>query len=114
MSGYSQGHTRSDVLDNGIWTTKAQQLGQRIGHPISNSFASHVEKQLLAYYIDKHWLLDQDTDLESADEEKLRALLPRPPRALITVNKPSMCPDCRAFLVKLQQIFDLLYCTYPN
>jgi hypothetical protein len=52
------------VLSNEIWTKKAEELCQRIGCKISSSFASHIEKQLIAYYMDKYWLFGKDTDLE--------------------------------------------------
>ena len=88
MSGYSQGH-RVDVLNNEIWTGKAQDICKTIYFDVSQSCASHVEKQLIAYYMDRHWIFDEDT--------RLRDGLPSPPPAVITVNKSKMCSDCSAF-----------------
>jgi len=123
MSGYSQGH-RADVLNNGIWTGKAQDLCRTIGFDVSRSRASHVEKQLIAYYMDRHWIFDEDdclstsmeslqvtslrywisdeddcssASIESSQVTSLRDVLPSPPPAIITVNKLRMCPDCSAF-----------------
>lgn len=100
MSGYSQGH-RSDVLNNEIWTGKAQDLCRTIGFNVSRSCASHVEKQLIAYYMDRHWIFDEDdcssTSMWSLQVTSLRDVLPSPPPAIITVNKLRMCSDCSAF-----------------
>jgi hypothetical protein len=99
MSGYSQGH-RADVLNNEIWTMKAQDLCRTIGFDISRSCASHVEKQLIAYYMDRHWIFEEDdcsARMESSQVTSLRDVLPSPPPAIITVNKLRMCSDCSAF-----------------
>ncbi|MCJ1422392.1 hypothetical protein MMC29_000272 [Sticta canariensis] len=100
MSGYSQGH-RADVLNNEIWTRKAQDLCKTIRFDVSRSCASHVEKQLIAYYMDRHWIFDEDdfssTSMDSSQHTSLRDVLPSPPPAIITVNKKRMCPDCLAF-----------------
>ena len=100
MSGYSQGH-RADVLNNEIWTRKAQDLCRTIRFDVSRSCASHVEKQLIAYYMDRHWIFDEDdcssTSMDSSQHTSLRDVLPSPPPAIITVNKKRMCPDCLAF-----------------
>ncbi|PVH68228.1 HET-domain-containing protein [Cadophora sp. DSE1049] len=100
MSGYSQGH-RADVLNNEIWTRKAQDLCRIIRFDVSRSCASHVEKQLIAYYMDRHWIFDEDdcssASMESSQHTSLRDVLPSPPPAIITVNKMRMCSDCSAF-----------------
>jgi hypothetical protein len=100
MSGYSQGH-RADVLNNEIWTRKAQDLCRTIHFDVSRSCASHVEKQLIAYYMDRHWIFDEDdcssASTESSQHTSLRDVLPSPPPAIIMVNKLRMCSDCSAF-----------------
>jgi hypothetical protein len=124
MSGYSQGH-RADVLNNEIWTRKAQDLCRTIGFDVSQSFASHVEKQLIAYYMDRHWIFDEDaclfagiespsqfpslcdsisdegdcssTSAELLQVKSLRNVLPSPPPAIITVNKLQKCSSCSKF-----------------
>jgi hypothetical protein len=106
MSGYSQGH-RKDVVNNEIWTKKAEELCQKIGYKVSPSFASHVEKQLIAYYMDKHWLFSEDTNLEPWEEQEMRDALPSPPPALITVNKLYMCDDCEAFVAAFKKKLDV-------
>jgi Ankyrin repeats (3 copies) len=130
MSGYSQGH-RADVLNNEIWTGKAQDLCRTIGFDVSRSCASHVEKQLIAYYMDRHWIFDEDdcsarmeplqftrlrhwisdeedcssASMESSQVTSLRDVLPSPPPAIITVNKPGMCSDCSAFYDRFRDYF---------
>ena len=108
MSGYSQGH-RADVLNNGIWTGKAQDLCRTIGFDVSRSCASHVEKQLIAYYMDRHWIFDEDdcssASTESSQVASLRDVLPSPPPAIITVNKLRMCSDCSAFKKQFSNYF---------
>jgi hypothetical protein len=100
MSGYSQGH-RADVLNNEIWTRKAQDLCRTIRFDVSQSYASHVEKQLIAYYMDRHWIFGEDdcssASMESSQHTSLRDVLPSPPPAIIKVNKLEMCSDCSAF-----------------
>jgi len=63
--------------------------------------ASHVEKQLIAYYMDRHWIFDEDdcsfASIESSQVTSLRDVFPSPPPTLITVNKLRMCSDCSAF-----------------
>jgi hypothetical protein len=53
MSGYSQGY-RVDVLNNEIWTGKAQDLCRVIRFDVSRGSASYVEKQFIAFYMDRH------------------------------------------------------------
>ncbi|KAL7923122.1 hypothetical protein ACQKWADRAFT_291272 [Trichoderma austrokoningii] len=100
MSGYSQGY-RQDVLNNEIWTRKAEDLCRTIHFEVSSGYASHVEKQLIAYYMDRHWIFDEDDcpsgSMESLQHTRLRDVHPSPPPALITVNKSGMCPDCSNF-----------------
>lgn len=100
MSGYSQGQ-RADVLNNEIWTRKAQDLCRTIHVNVSRSCASHVEKQLIAYYMDWHWIFNENdcssASMESSQHTSLRDVLPSPPPAIITVNKLRMCSDCSAF-----------------
>jgi len=123
MSGYSQGH-RADVLNNEIWTRKEQHLCRTIRFDVSRNCASHVEKQLITYYMDRHWIFDEDDCLsasmessqftslrdwisdeddcssasgESSQATSLRDVLPSPLSAIITVNKLRMCSDCSAF-----------------
>jgi hypothetical protein len=98
-SSYSQGH-KADVLNNDIWTRKAQDLCRTIRFDVSRNYASH-EKQLIAYYMDRHWMFDEDdcssASMESSQHTSLRDVLPSPPPAIITVNKLRMCSDCSPF-----------------
>ena len=107
MSGYSQGN-RADVLSNEISTEKVRKLCQIINYNISRSFVSHVEKQPIAYYIDRHWIFDQDgcATADSNGLESLRDVLPIPPPAIIKVNKEPMRSDCLAFYNKIRTRFE--------
>lgn len=100
MSGYSQSY-RNDVLDNGLWTTNTEDLCARVGHITQKSFASHVEKQLIAYYMDCHWLFDDDEGVLEG-ERSLRDVLPTPPPAIITLDKGESCWDCLDFVEKIR------------
>lgn len=100
MSGSSQGH-RADVLNNGIWTRKAQDLCRTIYFDVLQSHALYVEKQLIAYYMDRHWIFDGDDSLSasmgSSQYISLRDVFLNLPPVIITVNKLRMCYDCSAF-----------------
>ena len=105
MSGYSQGY-RKDVLNNEIWGPKAEELCQRIGHSDNAGPASHVEKQLMAYYLERHYLFDDDRcllDSETWSDDGLGVsvnwldALPCLPDAIITVSKDEKCFDCLGF-----------------
>jgi hypothetical protein len=92
---------RADVLNNDVWTREAQDLCRTIRFDVSRSCASHVEKQLIPYYIDRHWLFDEDdcssTSIKLSRHTSLRDVLPSPPPAIITVDKLRMCSDCSTF-----------------
>lgn len=101
MSGYS--HSEWDpltVLDNAKWTEEVINLGRRLNVPVEQSYASHVEKQLLAFYVSKHFLLaDEHMELQKVKP-------PGPPvGATIVVSKDSVCQNCRDFI---QRILDLV------
>ncbi|KAL2075078.1 hypothetical protein VTL71DRAFT_20 [Oculimacula yallundae] len=110
MSGYSQG-SETNVLDNRKWTKKAQELCRIIDFDDNLSYASHVEKQLIAYYMDKHWIFEEDA-CSSPDakyiwshDRSLRDVLPRPPPATITVSKSEMCWNCSSFFEQFSKRF---------
>lgn len=85
MSGYS--HTGwTNVLDNGMWTDKADDLRALLGLPKDKLAASHVEPQLLAYLLQRHSLQDRQ---ELASAMPTYILQP-----IITVSKPDLCDQC--------------------
>lgn len=77
MSGYSH-PTWPDVLDNSFWTKKVVELCSVIGHGGENpdrSHCSHAEKQLGAYFMDRHYLfLDQ---MDRLKQQMIEDLLSR-------------------------------------
>lgn len=97
MSGYSHPGW-SNVLDNDVWTAKAEGMRRMFGLPKDKSAASHVEPQLLAYLVDRHSLYDPIT---SEEEEKLQELWSAMPvynlNPVITVSKNDFCPRCSEF-----------------
>lgn len=97
MSCYPQGY-RHDILDNEIWAEKAQKLPRMIRFNDSQSYASHVERQLIAYYMDRHHWIGDD-----CSSSCYPAVLPSPPPAIITVNKLQECGNCMAFMAKLHK-----------
>lgn len=100
MSGYS--HTGwPNVLDNECWTEKAQEICFWIGHPQTKSFASHVEKQLIAFFAVHHQLLDSS----SKPKEAAPPWLPMPPVLQLTVSKAAACHDCATFIDRFQNSF---------
>ncbi|KAL8788542.1 MAG: hypothetical protein Q9213_001615 [Squamulea squamosa] len=68
MSGYS--HSQWDpltILDNVRWTNEVLKLARRLGIKVGLTYASHVEKQLMAFYVAKHVILaDNDKELQRA------------------------------------------------
>ena len=133
MSGYT--HTGwKDVLNNAEYTKMAAKICHTIGHRTDNFNASHVEKQLIAYYINHHVILErneelklkrsqplqangntvndcaEEMDIARVDElMSLRAVMPvhSKPYATITVSKTAMCPDCQIFIGKALEKFNL-------
>lgn len=101
MSGYS--HSEWDpltVLDNAKWTEEVMDLGRRLNVPVEQSYASHVEKQLLAFYVSKHVLLDDEhMELQKVKPPGL------PVGATIVVSKDKVCQNCRDFI---RRILDLV------
>ncbi|KAK3680942.1 hypothetical protein LTR37_021015 [Vermiconidia calcicola] len=100
MSGYSYPDW-PNVLDNRVWTEKAEGLRALLGLPVDKIAASHVEPQLLAYLLDRHSLqrlVVVDDDKENVDEVDLAELATVLPaytlRPIITVSKPDLCRLC--------------------
>ena len=94
MSGYTH-HSWPNVLDNEVWTDRAEALRALFGLTKNKSAASHVEPQLLAYLLDRHTLLQwpgEDYCRELTDTIPACTL-----RSIITVSKPDLCDKCIVF-----------------
>ncbi|KAI9715192.1 MAG: hypothetical protein M1828_001018 [Chrysothrix sp. TS-e1954] len=100
MSGYTHGGW-PNVLDNDFWTGKAQDICKLVGHPDTKSFASHVEKQLIAFFAVRHLLLEALTD---SNEDRF-PWIPPPPILHLTVNKLAPCDDCIEFISRFETTF---------
>jgi hypothetical protein len=102
MSGYTHPDW-PNVLDNNVWTDKAQLLRGFLGLPEDRSAASHVEPQLLAYLIDHHSLrlLPRSTETQ----ELLEAMPTYSLRPVITVSKTAFCQSCREMIELFKEQF---------
>jgi len=104
MSGFSHPGW-PNVLDNGIWTERAERLRDILDFAPSRSWASLVELQLLAYLVWHHTLVLQD--YESGEEfRQLAGAKPKcDSKAIITVNKDGFCSECARFEKSFGRIF---------
>lgn len=103
MSGWSHGETKVTISGR-EWTDDVMRISQIVGHelPIDQQrdqgskgrfFASHAEKQLIAYFINKHVLVE-------CEEQELLQRAKRPillKQATILVSRPP-CGDCSGFI----------------
>lgn len=84
MSGSTQPGW-SNVLDNAEWTDMALKLCNDGGHGTTRGFASHVEKQLAAYYFECHCIGNFDEgDIDPKELEDIRAMMPPESRARLS------------------------------
>ena len=107
MSSYSHSGWDENVLDNGEWTTKVIKLALRRDISVDRSFAFHIEKQRLAFYVEKHGLFDREfDDIRNANEytglEKqgeLRFVHPIKVliEAVIIASQQRVCDNCQNF-----------------
>jgi len=112
MSGWSHEDTRVTVSGK-EWTNEVMRISSIVGHRLQQEkqrdqgkegryFATHAEKQLVAYFIDKHVLI------ASEDDELLRA---KPPvllkQATILVSRPP-CSDCLQFIETVNKALGLV------
>jgi len=113
MSGWSHGQARVTVSGK-EWTAKVMKISSTVRHqlPIHKQrdqgeegryFASHAEKQLVAYFISKHVLIKIE------DDELLQSA--RPPvllkQATILVSRPP-CDDCLQFIETVNMALSLM------
>lgn len=107
MSGTNHYRPHPQTLDNRSWTYKVRNLCVAMGFVLrpdhrdrlfAGSFhACHAEKQLVAYYVDRHFFWG--TELRNLDVVALEGMKPlgRPRKACIVVNRET-CDDCSAFI----------------
>ena len=113
MSGWSHGETKVTISGR-EWTDEIRRISRIVGHELpidqhrdqgvkGHFFASHAEKQLIAYFISKHVLI------ECEEQELLQRA--KPPillkQATITVSCPP-CDDCSEFIKAVNTIFRLM------
>jgi hypothetical protein len=81
--------------------------------------ASHAEKQLIAYFLDRHVFLPEDTEIRACEDRKelhsrLNRLSEIAPKhrmtgtaILISAPKHLICPDCAAFKDSVNRVLVL-------
>jgi hypothetical protein len=111
MSGYSHAGW-TNVLDNSVWTDKADSLRASLGLQRDIAAAAHVEPQLLAYLLDRHSL---HTLTDFTERRRLLEVMPTYSlRAVITVSKLRFCHSCREmiglFKERLPELGVALHC----
>ncbi|KAL8918576.1 MAG: hypothetical protein Q9172_005366 [Xanthocarpia lactea] len=103
MSGWRHGETNVTISGKD-WTNEVKRISRIIGHQLpidqhrdqgveGHFFASHAEKQLIAYFISKHVLLEYG-EQELLQQAKPPVLLKQ---ATILVSRPP-CHDCSKFI----------------
>jgi hypothetical protein len=108
MSGYTH-KGWPNVLDNAEWTNKAELLRAHFGLPANRSLASHVEPQLLAYFLDRHSLFHfTNCDLR----ELYGARPPHSVQPVITISMKKVCDSCRTFIEHFQRHFPGFHVTF--
>lgn len=120
MSGWSR-QDRS-ILDQAVWHEKVVRLGAIVGHEFEahgydrkhhtsksgSYYASHAEKQLLAYYIWKHtFALDESCSISSGVLKRFQLLQNFCGVIYIIANK--ICSDCESFFWAVAKHFRLQY-----
>ncbi|CAH0055803.1 unnamed protein product [Clonostachys solani] len=136
MSGW--GHAENSNLDLRIagktWTNEVFQLCRLIGHNLPTGghdlgipeqfYACHAEKQLTAYFVNKHLFLSQEgssddfgmstLSLEASDGRHIDRLMElreaEPPQRLqkaIILTSRAVCYDCQAFIIRVNRVFTL-------
>lgn len=102
MSGYSHSGLDTTILDNERWTDEVLKLASHLNIEVLKSYASHVEKQLLAYYVSKHVLLDGEfKDLHKVAPPEL------PAAAKIVVSKDIVCQNCQIFIDQVRGLLSI-------
>lgn len=136
MSGW--GHAENSNLDLRIagktWTNEVFQLCRLIGHNLPTGghdlgipgqfYACHAEKQLTAYFVNKHLFLSQEgssddfgmstLSLEASDGRHIDRLMElreaEPPQRLqkaIILTSRAVYYDCQAFIIRVNRVFTL-------
>ena len=106
MSGWSHGETKITISGK-TWTDEVRRISWIVGHELSidqqrdkgvegQFFASHAEKQLVAYFVSKH-VLTECEEQELLQRAKPPTLLEQ---ATILVSRPP-CNDCSEFIEAL-------------
>jgi hypothetical protein len=113
MSGWSHGETKVTVSGR-EWTDEVMRISMTVSHQLrieerrdqgieGQFFASHAEKQLIAYFISKHVLIEPEGE-ELLQRAKPPVLLKQ---ATILVSRPP-CGDCLRFIEAVNATLSLM------
>ncbi|OJD24352.1 hypothetical protein ACJ73_04287 [Blastomyces percursus] len=128
MSGWGHEQPETFIITGKRWTKQVFAISSAVQHALKpNEYdqglpgqfnASHAEKQLIAYFIEKHVFLGDEREPNSNWDRSLYSLFEsRPPVALtkatILVNR-APCDDCRAFIQRIKLVlnieFQIIFC----
>ncbi|KAL8744695.1 MAG: hypothetical protein Q9184_007969 [Pyrenodesmia sp. 2 TL-2023] len=110
MSGYSQSKWNDTVLDNQKWTDEVLALPRGLNIKAEKGHALNVEKQLLAYYVAKHVLLDTEENKQQSCGEDIylsHVKPPKPQAAIIMVNKDTIYDNCENLFSKVRKFIQV-------
>ncbi|KAJ0417401.1 DYW family of nucleic acid deaminases-domain-containing protein [Aspergillus carlsbadensis] len=87
MSGWSHNPIESLRVDNRLWTDEVRYISEAVGHTLpphgfdrawdGQYYACHAEKQLIAYFVDRHVFLHRDRVPDEALEDQIDDLQAR-------------------------------------
>jgi len=120
VSGYKGGRYGGidGCLDREEWTRKVKLIAEFIGHTFNHPepyYVSHVEKQLIAYFLWNHTTLGQLLDEKCTQKINLESFKPvvLGMKKDIYVNKPC-CSDCKGFRGRVEDMtgvdFNIIFC----
>lgn len=137
-SGWRTDFSVDDIIDNELWMRRVMELSTLIDYDLSadkydkatspGSFlASHAEKKLIAYYVDKHMVIPEvlinrvtpekrgEWTQEHMELQDLVQVQPGIPTVIsrICVSR-AVCADCRRFVSQVEEklgiAFQIEYC----
>ena len=114
MSGWGHSGYSSTNVSGKNWTERVLKVAATVGHTLSADLqkdqgipgqfqASHAEKQLIAYFLDRHVFLPEDITLEQRFDEEIGRL-----NSEIKVMA-SQCPAVSQFTVPPEIAFHIMY-----
>ena len=78
------------------------KLARRLNVPVDQSYTSHVEKQLLAFYVSKH--VPPDDELDNLQNVKPQG---PPVEGTNVVSKAVVCRNCQEFIGRILDVISI-------